>query len=174
MTSLIVIFVMCVIVMFLGIWAYSNKEDTAYDKLLAQMAINKADANTKIKELENLLTSNIGTVASANLRIKDLEEQFAVVCKEAKEATEECDKLQQHCAKLQQSQIELQNILSKKRTVIKPSGPIVVEFYTNDKPKTPKPLLPKNDTPPPLPPKKRGLGKGVKSVINEQQSRKSN
>lgn len=147
MTSLLLIFVACIVTMFAAVWVYNKNEDTAFHE--TKRTID--DLRTKLKEQETLLQSNIGTVASANLRVQAAESKVA-------EFEKQVEAVQDHCAKLRECQIALQDALSKKRPVFKPSGPIQVEIFTSDKaPKSPH--------------GKKPLGKGIKSLLKETQTR---
>lgn len=123
MMSLLFIFIACVVTMFAAIYIYNKTESTAFhetQKKIQEQAV-------KLKELEGLLSSNIGTVAVANTRVRSLEEKMICFTEKVDKAESEVDHLQEHCAKLRESQISIKDMLSNKRPVIKVTTPIPVE-----------------------------------------------
>lgn len=126
MDTLIFIFIGCALIMFSAIWVYNNKESTAFHETQKKIV----EQSVRLKELENLLTSNISTVSSANLRVKSLEEKIICFTQKIDSTELEVDHLQEHCAKLRESQIDIKNILSNKRPVIKVTAPIPVEVVS--------------------------------------------
>jgi len=114
------VFIVCVFMMFGAMWIYSKKENTAYHQTLS--LVNALQ--TKIKAQEDLLNSNISTVAGWTKRIKDYEDQVVNFKGVVSKGQEEIDKLQDHCAKLRESQIQTKDMVSGKRPVVKVVLPI--------------------------------------------------
>lgn len=126
MTSLLFIFVGCAMLMFTAIWVYNNKESTAFHETQKKIV----DQNVKIRYLEDLLASNISTVAQANTRIKSLEDKIACYTQLVDKSSEQVDNLQEHCAKLREGQITIREMMSKKRPITKVQGPIEIQIVT--------------------------------------------
>lgn len=126
MDSLIFIFIGCSIIMFAAIWVYNNKESTAFHETQKKIV----EQNVRIKALEDLVNSNITTVAVANTRVKSLEEKVTCFTNLVDKTQDEIDNLQEHCAKLREGQITIREIMSKKRPVMKMQGPIEVQIVT--------------------------------------------
>lgn len=126
MTTLLFIFVGCAVIMFAAIYVYNQKESTAFHKTQEQIA----ELKIKVRDLEALLTSNISTVGSSNLKVKELEMKVTCFTDRVDKAEAEVDHLQEHCAKLRESHITLKELLSRKRPVTKIQGPIEIQVVT--------------------------------------------
>ncbi len=133
MTSVILVFVACAILMFAAIYIYNNQESTAFHETQKKILEQAAE----IKALDSLLTSNIGTVATLNTRVKSMEEKLVCYSGKIEKAERDVDHLQEHCAKLRESQIDIRNMLSSKRPVLKVTTPIPVDMV--QRPEAPKP-----------------------------------
>lgn len=109
------------------------------------------------KETSKLIASNIATVGANSLKVNNFVEQFEKACKvleeEQKDTAAEINNIQVYCTKMKQAQIELQDILSKKRPVIKVPENINVTVTTKEETK--------------IQQKKTGLGKGVDALIKK-------
>lgn len=118
------IFFLLGVVCFLGMfYFYNKKEDGKYSKTLESV---KA-AEAKVRVLENLINSNIQTVALCNQRVTDVEKLIESVKETCKTLDFDIDALNARSEKLKESQIELQDKLSRKRPVITLSQPLSVE-----------------------------------------------
>lgn len=126
MDSLIFIFIGCAIIMFVAIWVYNQKESTAFHETQKKIV----EQNVKIKSLEDLLNSNISTVAQANTRIKSLEEKLVCFTGLVERSAEQVDNLQEHCARLREGQITIREMMAKKRPITKVQGPIEIQIVT--------------------------------------------
>lgn len=130
MTSLLLLFVACIATMFVAMWLFSKKEDTAFHETMQRVL----RAEAKLKELDELLASNIQTVGNANVRIKKVEDDMTCFTGRVEKAVESVEKeiehLQEHCAKLRESQISLKDMLANKRPVLKITTPIPVSVVT--------------------------------------------
>lgn len=126
MTTLLFIFVGCAVIMFAAIYVYNQKESTAFHKTQEQIA----ELKIKVRDLEALLTSNIGTVGNANLKVKELDMKVTCFSNQVDKAEAEVEHLQEHCAKLRESHITLKELLSRKRPVTKIQGPIEIQVVT--------------------------------------------
>lgn len=153
-----VIFILGVLMIIGSVWIYSKSEDTAYDKLLSKYN----ETSAKLKELEGLVNSNISTAGSANINAKDAKTQVETKLAEFRT---ELDVFRDQCADTREKQIQLRDALSRKRPQINiPTGPIVFEIHET-RPRT----QPAGGTATTKPdPKKKPLGRGVKSVLGEQ------
>ena len=147
MIMVIGIFVACILAMFAAIWVYNKSEDTAFHdtKLRITELEMVLDTNEdKVKKLEELLNSNINTVASSNLKVMELEKQVEalknIVRRIEQKTGDEVSGLQEHCAKLREGQIGLQEKLSRKEQTTTIKGPIEVEVR-HSKPMPKKKLL---------------------------------
>lgn len=119
------IFVLCFFasVMFFsaGLYFYENQGNTAFHKTLVLIT----STNVEVKSLNELVTSNIGTVGTANLKVKALEEDL-------KKMREELDVFRDQVAETREKQMKLREDLSKKRTqIVLPKGLIPLEVYSN-------------------------------------------
>jgi chromosome segregation ATPase len=124
------IFVLCFLasVMFFcaGLYFYDNQGNTAFHKTME--IINKT--NRSVEELNTLITSNISTVATGNLRIKSMEDEI-------KKMRDELDVFRDQVSDTREKQIKLRDSLSRKRPQISvPTGPIAIELYSNPRPAT--------------------------------------
>jgi septation ring formation regulator EzrA len=107
-----------------GFWYYGQSEDTAFHKTLAEIKSIKAD----YKRVDDLVASNISTVANCNLKVKELEQTVAKM-------RDELDVFRDQVADTREKQIRLREALAAKRPQVKmPSGPIQVEFVTSPTP----------------------------------------
>lgn len=121
MVVVIMVFTTCVLAMFAAIWVYNKSEDTAFHETKDKITVLESqltDLRLKLKSSEDLLSSNINTVASTNLKIKDMEEKVLVCTSlfqsNTKKTSESVEMLQEHCAKLREGQVTLQERLSAK------------------------------------------------------------
>lgn len=153
-----VMFIMGVLMIIASVWIYSKSEDTAFDKLLDKQNQQQG----KIKELEELINSNISTVAKSNLRVQDVETSNKETVAKVDKFREELDVFRDQCADTREKQAHLRDALSTKRPIVnlKPSGPIQIEIMGPTKPQPPP--VPKKGT------KGKPLGRGVKSVMGVQ------
>lgn len=126
MDTLIFIFIGCALLMFTAIWVYNNKESTAFHETQKKIV----EQNVRIKALEDLLNSNISTVAKSNDKVKSLEEKLVCFTGLVERSAEEVDNLQEHCAKLREGQVTIREMMAKKRPVVRMQGPIEVQIVT--------------------------------------------
>jgi hypothetical protein len=125
-------FVLCFLgsAIFMGIafWLYNTKEDTAFHKTLVEINALKAD----VKRFDELISSNIQTVATCNVRVKTLEETVLKM-------RDELDVFRDQVADTREKQMKLRDALSKKTSrVILPQGPIPIEIQFPTMATTPK------------------------------------
>jgi len=114
-----------------GFWFYSNSEHTAFDKTFEVINSVKKD----FKDLNELVTSNITTIANANLRVKAVEEDNAKMRLEISKMSDELDVFRDQVCDTREKQIKLRDMLSKKRPQISmPTGPIPIEIYMGSGP----------------------------------------
>ena len=154
-----IMFLLGVVMIIASILIYSKAEDNSFSTLL-----NKQNEQSgKLRELENLLNSNISTIAANNLRVQDCEKSNTAMKTELERMRIELDVFRDQVGDTREKQIHLRDALSRRTSNIKlPTGPIQIEIMGgSSKPRVPKP----QQTPPPVPPKKGPLGKGIKAVM---------
>jgi len=155
MTGALILFVCSALFCAAGFWFYNNADDQAMQKFVQADRARQAD----LKRLDELLVSNISTVGQSNVRVKAMEETIAKM-------RDELDVFRDQVADTREKQAKLREALAAKRPVVKLSGPIPVEFYTNPNP----PASPhgKAKIPPPLPQKvDPKLVKKIKKQLSE-------
>lgn len=123
MTSLIFIFVACIVVMFATVWVYNKKEDTAFHETLNKLT----QTQVELKKVQEELSSHRTVVMNQNVKIKEFEDKVQCAHDELKKFKVEIDNLQEHCAKIREQQIQLKDQLANKRPVLKVTTPIPVQ-----------------------------------------------
>lgn len=126
MTVLISIFIACVVAMFAAIWVYNKSESTAFNKTQEQILAVKR----QVDEINALLVSNISTIASANLKIRDLDDRLTCATGVIEKDSERIYTIDVACAKLKEQMIDLRMAVASKRPVTTFKGPLQVEVLT--------------------------------------------
>lgn len=129
MTSLMLIFVGCIVVMFVSIWVYNKKEDTAFHDTMKELS----EVKYQLKEAKDQIDSNRTTVMNQSTKIQELESKVLCASDELKKFKVEIDNLQEHCAKIREQQILLKDQLANKRPVLKVTTPIPVQVVPSVK-----------------------------------------
>lgn len=122
MSVLLMIFVGCIVVMFVSIWVYNKKEDTAFHDTMKELS----EVKYQLKQAQESIDSNRTTVMNQNTKINELENKVLCASDELKKFKVEIDSLQEHCAKIREQQIQLKDQLASKRPVLKITTPIPV------------------------------------------------
>lgn len=138
MTPMICIFVASVIVLAIAVFIYNRAERNASAQVAAQIKTFLA----KLKEIDDRTTGNTSTVVSAKTQLDLFIKIFE---KEMSSYQSEIAVFRDQLAETREKQMQLREDLSRKRPIVKFSGPIPVEIHNN-----------------PTPPKK---GKGVGALI---------
>lgn len=142
MTPLVVIFCCCIVIFALAIVIYEKREATASQSVLIELKKAQSD----IKRLEDLVSSNVSTCISVRSRVEQME---SVVGDRLKKCDDALEIFRDQVSETREKQMKLQDVLSQKRPVVKlPQGAIQVEIFQG----TPK----------------KPVGKGVKSLIRER------
>lgn len=98
-----------------AMYIYSQSDETANAKMLKIVEAQ----DQRLKELDKLVTSNVESVGSNNMRVKALDEKVDKVFGICQGNEKLISGLEEYCSKLKGTQIELQDQLSKKSPVIK-------------------------------------------------------
>lgn len=142
MSGFVVLFACCVALVLLAMWIYDKSETTAYHKMQGTFDVFKKEFTEGFDTKFKTLGDNVGTYDSQikeqtdkynklQTEFAELDAKFKVVSGKAKNAEAECARLQEHCAKLREAQLTLQEMISNKRPIVKFSGPVPVEIFTN-------------------------------------------
>jgi hypothetical protein len=174
---LLIVFIGCIIFCAVGIYLWENKDKTAFEEFKQKFEVAVIERNAAIKKVDEfdkkLTEYGEGMEALAN-KITEIENAM-------KKSNGELEVFRDQVADTREKQYKLQSDLAKKQfktdvnvKVDVPKGPFLVEIMgTRPRPKQNAP--PTGDVPagttPDTPPRK-GLGKGVKAIIMEQESKK--
>lgn len=172
MSGVVVIFLGSVLFVALGLYFWDKREGEAYDNTWVEMK----KVMSKVNALENDLTAKqkelyltIKDFNEAKNRIQGLEDANAKL-------REELDVFRDQVADTQEKQIKIREALAAKRPMTKvvlPTGPIQVEVWSRPVQQTKPPTQPSAQPPPQQQPAKKGpLGKGVKSLLRDEQNGK--
>lgn len=133
MTTMTLFFIVGVLSLIGAVFLYSNQENTAYHKTLEMYNALKADYNGLKTSCEALSKSNADlTTKIGALTVQHAAEVSSMQAK-LNEVSSDCEQAQTHCAKLRSSMIQLQDQVSRRRPVMKLSGPIQLEILSNSK-----------------------------------------
>lgn len=117
MTPILLIFAVCIITMLAAVWVYNKKEATAFHQTLEQVNLLRGEFKQAQEDLKEL---------------KEFSElQESLINAQADEIScliDAGEKLESICRNLKEKQMELQELLSKKRPVIKIESPIPVQI----------------------------------------------
>jgi len=141
-TGIILCLAEAVIFVFGALHFYEIKDKTAYTDLQEELKKEINESRKREKEISDLLSSNISTVATSNLRVQALEEN-------SRKFAGELDIFRDQCGETIRKQLELREELSKKKTkttIKTPSGPIQLEIMMRE-------------------PQHKPLGKGVDALM---------
>ena len=128
MTVLILIFVACCVAMFSAIWVYNKSESTAFNKTQDQILAVKR----QVDELNALVASNISTTATANLKIRDLDDRLVCATGVIEKDSERIYTIDATCLRLKEQMIDLRMAVASKRPVTTFKGPLQVEVLTRE------------------------------------------
>lgn len=177
---LLIVFIGCIIFCAVGIYLWENKDKTAFEEFKQKFEVAVIERNAAIKKVDEfdkkLTEYGEGMEALAN-KITEIENAI-------KSHKGELDVFRDQVADTREKQYKLQSDLAKKQfktdvnvKVDVPKGPFLVEIMgTRPRPKqnappATTPGYPEQPTTTDTPPKK-GLGKGVKAIIMEQEAKK--